>query len=49
MGFTDANATAPKVNTLYGTTNKPTAADTYAADMRNNFAARMGISRIVRK
>ncbi|BEO28314.1 hypothetical protein SMQC21_18940 [Serratia marcescens] len=27
MGFTDANTTAPKVNTLYGTTNKPTAAD----------------------
>lgn len=47
MGFTDANATAPKVNTLYGTTNKPTAADTYAADMRNNFAARMGISRVL--
>ncbi len=47
MGFTDANTTAPKVNTLYGTTNKPTAADTNAADMRNNFAARMGISRVL--
>ncbi len=26
-GFTDANATAPHVNVLYGTANKPTAAD----------------------
>lgn len=26
-GFTDANTTAPKVNVLYGTANKPTAAD----------------------
>ncbi|OCN21038.1 hypothetical protein [Serratia nevei] len=47
MTTRDADADAPKVNVLYGTANKPTAADTNAADMRNNFAARMGVSRVL--
>ncbi|WIJ63366.1 hypothetical protein OI978_21390 [Serratia nevei] len=32
MGFTDANTTAPKVNTLYGTANKPTTSDINAVN-----------------
>lgn len=32
---------------VYTTQYKPTAADTQAADMRNNFAARMGIARVL--
>ncbi|HED2345347.1 TPA: hypothetical protein R4Y01_005577 [Serratia marcescens] len=32
MGFTDSNTTAPKVNTLYGTANKPTTSDINAVN-----------------
>ncbi|MBH2871024.1 hypothetical protein ACTVNX_14335 [Serratia nevei] len=42
MGFTDANTTAPKVNTLYGTTNKPTGADVGLGNVGNFMAVQQG-------
>ncbi|HHK5772625.1 TPA: hypothetical protein ACS3GH_000693 [Serratia marcescens] len=43
MGFTDSNTTAPKVNTLYGTTNKPTAADVGAFPLNGGNVGKDGV------